>query len=132
MYAASKRSVREGLKIRPDRCAVQESRFHFSNQIRNGEGFDLTSSDDAQRRDCSLKSETNAAVSGAKLDASDFGIIHTNILQNDARCCGAAPLPFRYARLSDTATLRGVTVTNFESLANRPESFSRMSSYAFS
>jgi hypothetical protein len=34
----------EGFKIRPDRCRVHKSRFHFCDQVRNGEGFDLTKS----------------------------------------------------------------------------------------
>jgi len=65
VHAATKLGPWEGFKIRPDRCRVQESRFHFSEQIRAGEGFDLTKSDCAQAWDCSLKSEINAAVSGA-------------------------------------------------------------------
>ncbi len=43
----------EGLKIRPDRRCVQESRFHFRDQVRAGEGFDLTKSDCAQASDSS-------------------------------------------------------------------------------
>ena len=67
----------EGLKIRPDRCAVQESRFHFADQIRNCEGFDLRKSDRSQISDCSLESEINASVSGAKADVCNvLGRIH--------------------------------------------------------
>jgi len=53
VHAVTKRCPREGLKIRPDRCWVHESRFHFRNQIADGEGFDLTKSDCAQIWDCS-------------------------------------------------------------------------------
>jgi len=65
VHAVTKRSPREGLKIRPDRCRVHESRFHFRNQICDGEGFDLTKSDCAQIWDCSFESKLNAAVSSA-------------------------------------------------------------------
>jgi hypothetical protein len=61
-HFAAKRESREGFKIRPDRCRVQESRFHFCDQIRGCEGFDLTKSDDAQIWDCSTKSEMDACV----------------------------------------------------------------------
>jgi hypothetical protein len=54
----------EGFKIRPYRCWVHESRFHFCNQVRNGEGFDLTKSDCAHSWEDSFKSKLNAAVSG--------------------------------------------------------------------
>jgi hypothetical protein len=57
---------REGAQIRPDRCWVQESRFHFRDQIGAGEGFDLTKSNRAQTWDCSLESKVNAAVPGAE------------------------------------------------------------------
>jgi hypothetical protein len=43
-----KRSTRKGFKIRPDRYWVQESRFHFRNQVRGCEGFDLTNSNELQ------------------------------------------------------------------------------------
>jgi hypothetical protein len=75
-----KGSSREGFKIRPDRCAVQESRFHFCDQVRAGEGFDLTKSDDTQIWDCSLESEMDASVACAELHRSKgcsvFGKIH--------------------------------------------------------
>jgi hypothetical protein len=45
VHSVSKAFPREGFKIRPNRCCVHESRFHFCNQVRNGEGFDLTKSD---------------------------------------------------------------------------------------
>jgi hypothetical protein len=77
VHAVSKGFAWEGFNIRPERCRVQESRFHFCNQVRAGEGFDLTISDDAQIRDCSSKSEMNPAVSGAPLDGGKlFGSIH--------------------------------------------------------
>jgi len=43
----------EAAQIRPDRSCVQESRFHFRDQVRAGEGFDLTKSDCAQASDSS-------------------------------------------------------------------------------
>jgi hypothetical protein len=64
VHAVVKVGPWEGFKIRPERCWVQESRFHFCNQVRAGEGFDLSKSDCAQSWDCSFKSEINAAVSG--------------------------------------------------------------------
>ena len=45
VHSVSKAFPREGFKIRPYRCWVHESRFHFANQVRNGEGVDLTKSD---------------------------------------------------------------------------------------
>jgi hypothetical protein len=48
VHAVTKLGPREGFKIRPDRCWVQLSRFHFRNQVRTGKGFDLAKSDCAQ------------------------------------------------------------------------------------
>jgi len=77
VHAVTKLFPREGLKIRPDRCRVHESRFHFSNQVRAGEGFDLTKSDAPHSWEDSFKSKFNAAVSGTKADVcSCFGSIH--------------------------------------------------------
>jgi hypothetical protein len=77
VHAPVKCSPWEGFKIRPDRCRIQLARFHFRNQVRAGIGFDLTKSDCAQAWDCSLESEINATVSGAKTDVGKFlGSIH--------------------------------------------------------
>ena len=77
VHAATKLCPWEGFKIRPDRCCVHESLFHFCDQVRAGEGFDLTKSDRAQIWDCSFKSKFNAAVSGTKSEVCNcFGIIH--------------------------------------------------------
>jgi hypothetical protein len=77
VHSVAKRCPREGLKIRPDRCWVHESRFHFADQIRNGEGFDLTKSDRAHISDCSVQSKLNAAVSSAQADVCNCrGRIH--------------------------------------------------------
>jgi hypothetical protein len=81
VHSVTKVLAWEGLNIRPERCWVQESRFHFCNQVRAGEAFDLAISDDAQIWDCSFKSEMNPAVSGAPLDHCNvFGIIHIAFL----------------------------------------------------
>jgi hypothetical protein len=64
VHAATKLCPWEGFKIRPDRCWVHESRFHFCDQVRAGETFDLTKSDRAQISDNSVESKLNAAVSG--------------------------------------------------------------------
>ena len=45
VHAVSKTFPWEGFKIRPNRCWVHESRFHFADQVRNSEGLDLTKSD---------------------------------------------------------------------------------------
>ena len=45
VHSVTKCSPWEGFKIRPNRCWLQESRFHFCDQVRAGEGFDLTKSD---------------------------------------------------------------------------------------
>jgi hypothetical protein len=41
VHAVTKLCPWEGFKIRPDRCCVHESRFHFADQVRAAEGFDL-------------------------------------------------------------------------------------------
>jgi hypothetical protein len=76
VHAATKLCPREGFKIRPDRCWVHESRFHFCDQVRAGEGFDLTKSDCAQSWEHSFESKFNAAISGTKSKMSDLGSIH--------------------------------------------------------
>jgi hypothetical protein len=81
VHSVAKRCPREGLKIRPDRCRVHESRFHFADQIRNCEGFDLTKSDCSQIRDDSFKSKLNAAVSSAQANVCNcFGRIHVIVM----------------------------------------------------
>ena len=77
VHAVTKLCPREGFKIRPNRCWVHESRFHFCNQVRAGEGFDLTKSDCAQSWEDSFESKFNAAVSGTKAEVCNcFGSIH--------------------------------------------------------
>jgi hypothetical protein len=77
VHSVAKLLAWEGFNIRPDRCCVQESRFHFCDQVRAGESFDLTISDDAQIWDCSFKSEMNASVSGAPFNHCNvLGSIH--------------------------------------------------------
>jgi hypothetical protein len=77
VHAVTKVCPWEGFKIRPDRCCVHESRFHFCDQIRAAEGFDLTKSDRAQISDNSVESKLNAAVSGTKSEVCNcFGSIH--------------------------------------------------------
>jgi hypothetical protein len=44
VHLISKLCPWEGFKIRPYRCWVHESRFHFCNQVCDGKGFDLTKS----------------------------------------------------------------------------------------
>ena len=65
IHQSVKLSEREILNARPDRCWVQESRFHFRDQVRDGEGFDLTKSDCAQASDNSAESDINSTVPGA-------------------------------------------------------------------
>jgi len=45
VHSVTKLCPWEGFKIRPNRCWLHESRFHFCNQVRASEGFDLTKSD---------------------------------------------------------------------------------------
>lgn len=78
IHAITKLSPWEGFKIRPDRCCIQKSRFHFRDQVRAGKGFDLAKSDCSQTWDCSFKSDINASVSGTKADMSCLGNIHMN------------------------------------------------------
>ncbi len=80
VHTVSKWFPREGFKIRPNRCWVHKSRFHFCNQVRNGEGFDLTKSDCAQSWEDSFKSKFNASASRTKPDVCNcFGSIHIKI-----------------------------------------------------
>jgi hypothetical protein len=80
VHSVTKRCPREGFKIRPDRCWVHESRLHFADQVRDGEGFDLTKSDRAHISDCSVQSKLNAAVSSAQADVCNcFGSIHVMV-----------------------------------------------------
>jgi len=51
VHQSVKLSEVESLDIRPNRSWVQESLFHFRDQVRDGEGFDLTKSDCAQISD---------------------------------------------------------------------------------
>ena len=77
VHAARKLGVWEGLKIRPYRCRLHKSRFHFCNQVRAGKGFDLTKSDCSQIWDDSFKSEINPSVAGTKADVGKLrGSIH--------------------------------------------------------
>jgi hypothetical protein len=80
VHAVTKLCPWEGFKIRPDRCCVHESRLHFADQVRAGEGFDLTKSDRAQISDNSVESKFNAAVSGTKADVCNWrGSIHIHL-----------------------------------------------------
>jgi hypothetical protein len=80
VHAVTKLCPWEGFKIRPDRCCVHESRFHFADQVRAGEGFDLAKSDRAQISDNSVQSNLNAAVSGTKSEVCNcFGSIHIHL-----------------------------------------------------
>ncbi len=77
VHFSVKLGPREGLNIRPDRCWVQASRFHFCDQVRAGERFDFTKSDRSQTWDCSFKSEINASVPSAEADVCNWlGSIH--------------------------------------------------------
>ena len=79
-HASVKAGPREGFNIRPDRCCIQASRFHFSDQVRAGERFDLAKSDCSQMWDCSFKSEINASVASAEADVCNcFGSIHVMV-----------------------------------------------------
>ena len=81
-HSVSKAFPREGLKIRPQRCRVHVSRFHFCDQVRSGKGFDLTKSDCAQTFDCSFKSEINASVSSAETNVCNcLGSIHDMVCE---------------------------------------------------
>jgi hypothetical protein len=77
VHLSVKLGPREGFKIRPDRCWVQASRFHFCDQVRAGKRFDLAKSDCSQIRDCSFESEINASVPSTKADVCNWlGSIH--------------------------------------------------------
>lgn len=75
VHESVKAAERVGSQISPDRCCVHESRVHFCDQVRTGEGFDLTKSDRAQASDSAAKPEVDASVTGAKADVVDGGFV---------------------------------------------------------
>ena len=82
VHPVAKSAEWEGFNIRPDRCRVQVSRFHFRNQVGAGVGFDLTKSERAQIWDDSGKSEMNSSVAGAPFETGKrfLGMIHIILL----------------------------------------------------
>jgi len=98
VHLSVKAGPREGLNIRPDRCWVQASRFHFCDQVRARKRFDLAKSDCSQTRDCSFESEINASVPGTEADVCNWlGSIHVIV----CRVVGgwATTWPFRQEKL---------------------------------
>jgi hypothetical protein len=111
VHFAAKLLPREGLNIRPDRCRIQVSRFHFSDQVRAGERFDLAKSDCSQIWDCSLESEINAAISGAQANVCNWlGSIHV--------MCVVA----RWATMRPSLQGQIVPVGNFSGKIQKPKS----------
>ena len=87
VHFSVKACPRESGNIRPDRCRIHETRFHFRNQVRDGIRFDFTQSDCSQSADDSLESKFNASVSGTKADVCNcFGSIHVMTLR--VECVG--------------------------------------------
>tara|TARA_R110000851_G_scaffold35978_3_gene94253 strand:+ start:695 stop:1108 length:414 start_codon:yes stop_codon:yes gene_type:complete len=56
----------QGFKIRPNRCRIHFSRFHFRNQVRDCVGFDLANKDSSQSWQASFKSDIDPSVSSTQ------------------------------------------------------------------
>ncbi len=76
VHQSVKFSVREGFKIVPKRCDIQESFFHFTDEIGLSEPLKLTICEASQSfaKDV-FEAKSNAAISGAEFKSCD-GIIH--------------------------------------------------------
>lgn len=91
MNAATPRAAVEGSNIRPHRSRIHEPRFHRSNQVEAGEGFDLHMTDDASAGNGQSKAEVKPAASRAEGDDADvvaFGTwshIHATLLAKRGR-----------------------------------------------
>lgn len=75
IHQSVKTGEREGPQIRPYRSDIQEgglafpnASFHLRNQVGDGKGFDLRSSDCEETSDNVTKSEANAFIAGAEAD----------------------------------------------------------------
>jgi len=80
VHQSVKFSVREGLKIVPKRCDIQESFFHFTDEIGLSEPLKLTICEASQSfaKDV-FEAKSNAAIPGAEFKSCD-GIIHISFL----------------------------------------------------
>jgi len=73
-----KRFSREASQIAPDWSRGKVSRLNLCSQVLDGEGFDLSISEDAARSaKSSLDANFETGVSSAKADKSGAGRIHT-------------------------------------------------------
>jgi hypothetical protein len=98
VHQSVKFSVREGLKIVPKRCDIQESFFHFTDEIGLSKPLKLTICEASQSfaKDV-FEAKSNAAISGAEFKSGD-GIIHIMLfllVSSYARRCGAGLPPSR-------------------------------------
>lgn len=64
VHFTAKVSPREGFKIRPDRCWIQNTRFHARQKVFDSKGFDLHISNGSERSNSSLNSSFDAADTG--------------------------------------------------------------------
>jgi len=75
--ASSKSLCREGSQVRPQSLDSQLALFSLSDQVRQGEGFDLHCNDPKRVRQCAGQPEFESTVSAAKRQNRDvLGIIH--------------------------------------------------------
>jgi hypothetical protein len=89
VHQSVKRFVWEGFKIAPNRCCIQESRFHLTDEIGLGEPLKLTICDGSQSLTKDVfESKSNAAIPGAHFESCD-GSIHISI---PSLFCGCARL----------------------------------------
>jgi hypothetical protein len=82
VHHVPKEYVREGFKIRPYRCRIQESCFHLTDEIRLHEPLDITICEATQSvsKDA-FEAKSNTGIAGAPLNCcNDFGIIHIALL----------------------------------------------------
>ena len=80
VHQSVKFSVREGFKIVPKRCDIQESFFHFTDEIGLSKPLKLTICEASQSfaKDV-FEAKSNAAISGAEFKSCD-GSIHIMFL----------------------------------------------------
>ena len=76
VHQSVKRLVWEGFKIAPNRCCIQESRFHLTDEIGLSEPlkFTICKGSHSLAKDV-FESKSNATISGAHFESCD-GIIH--------------------------------------------------------
>jgi hypothetical protein len=66
IHDVTPRSAVEGSEIRPDRCLIQDTRFHRRHQVVDGESFPLHPTDRASASQSQFESEVESGTAGAE------------------------------------------------------------------